>query len=170
MKHTLRTLLFASLAAPAFAYSAALNVDIYAVDSDGVGDKLGQIRVHETEHGTVFTPDLSGLEPGAHGFHVHEHPSCEPKDGKAAGAAGSHYDPKGHGNHAPPWSEGHLGDLPALYVSEDGKATQPVLAPKIKPEDLKGRALMLHEGGDNYSDLPKPLGGGGSRVACGEIK
>lgn len=28
---------------------------------------------------------------------------------------------------------------------------------------------MVHEGGDNYSDDPKPLGGGGARVACGVV-
>jgi Cu-Zn family superoxide dismutase len=28
---------------------------------------------------------------------------------------------------------------------------------------------MIHEGGDNYSDEPAPLGGGGARIACGVI-
>jgi Cu-Zn family superoxide dismutase len=29
---------------------------------------------------------------------------------------------------------------------------------------------MIHAGGDNYSDTPKPLGGGGERIACGVVK
>jgi Cu-Zn family superoxide dismutase len=29
---------------------------------------------------------------------------------------------------------------------------------------------MVHAGGDNYSDQPKPLGGGGDRIACGLIR
>jgi Cu-Zn family superoxide dismutase len=29
---------------------------------------------------------------------------------------------------------------------------------------------MVHTGGDNYSDTPAPLGGGGARIACGVIK
>jgi Cu-Zn family superoxide dismutase len=41
------------------------------------------------------------------------------------------------------------------------------LAPRLKLSDLKGRALMVHMGGDNYSDKPQALGGGGARVACG---
>jgi len=46
-----------------------------------------------------------------------------------------------------------------------------VLAPRLKRlEELKGHALMVHAGGDNYADQPKPLGGGGARVACGVIK
>jgi Cu-Zn family superoxide dismutase len=29
---------------------------------------------------------------------------------------------------------------------------------------------MIHAGGDNHSDTPAPLGGGGGRMACGVIK
>jgi Cu-Zn family superoxide dismutase len=36
--------------------------------------------------------------------------------------------------------------------------------------DIKGLALMVHQGGDNHSDHPQPLGGGGARVACGVIE
>jgi superoxide dismutase, Cu-Zn family len=28
---------------------------------------------------------------------------------------------------------------------------------------------MIHAGGDNYSDTPAPLDGGGARIACGVI-
>ena len=38
-----------------------------------------------------------------------------------------------------------------------------------KLSDLSGRSLMIHAAGDNYSDDPKPLGGGGARIACGVI-
>jgi len=40
----------------------------------------------------------------------------------------------------------------------------------LKMADLKGRALMIHTGGDNYADQPAPLGGGGVRWACGVIQ
>ena len=52
-------------------------------------------------------------------------------------------------------------------MNSDGMATMPMLAPRLKVSDLKGRSLMIHAGGDNYSDMPAPLGGGGARVACG---
>jgi Cu-Zn family superoxide dismutase len=29
---------------------------------------------------------------------------------------------------------------------------------------------MIHEGSDNYSDEPKPLGGGAGRIACGIVQ
>ena len=94
------------------------------------------------------------------------------KDGKKVlgGAAGGHFDPENTGSHSVPWSEeGHEGDLPTLYVDESGNATQPVFAPELELEDIEGRAIMIHAGGDNYSDSPAKLGGGGERVACGVI-
>src|SRR5690606_37501447 len=75
----------------------------------------------------------------------------------AAGAAGGHYDPQNTGKHGTPWGDGHLGDLPALYVDGEGNAYQPVLAPRLKQEaDIKGRALMVHAGGDNHADHQTP--------------
>jgi Cu-Zn family superoxide dismutase len=37
-------------------------------------------------------------------------------------------------------------------------------------EAVRGHALVIHAGGDNFSDQPAPLGGGGARIACGAIK
>jgi Cu-Zn family superoxide dismutase len=122
----------------------------------------------------LLVPQLTGLTPGLHGFHVHQNPDCAAgmKDNKpmAGLAAGGHYDPAGTGKHEGPSGKGHLGDLPALSVAADGKATQSVLAPRLKTADLKGRSLMIHAGGDNYADVPAALGGGGARAACGVVK
>lgn len=155
--------------------AADLSVELKAVDTKGQGASVGTVQISESPHGVVFTPELHDLEPGLHGFHVHSKPSCDPapKDGQpsAAEAAGGHWDPQNTGKHGLPWGDGHLGDLPALLVTADGKATQPVLAPRIKNvEELKGLSLMVHAGGDNHADHPKPLGGGGARVACGVIE
>lgn len=43
-------------------------------------------------------------------------------------------------------------------------------APRLTVVDARGKALMIHAGGDNYSDEPQPLGGGGGRVACGVVQ
>ncbi len=152
---------------------ADVVVPMNSVTDKGVGDSVGQVTVTESKYGVVFTPTLQGLSPGVHGFHLHENASCQPKekDGKmvAAGAAGAHYDPQATKAHGTPWGEGHLGDLPALYVEANGSASQPVLAPRLKLSNLKGRAIMIHSGGDNHSDQPAALGGGGARVACGVV-
>lgn len=153
---------------------AEVIVPMHLVDEKGVGASVGQVTISESRYGLVFTPALQGLSPGIHGFHLHQNPSCEPaeKDGKpvAAGSAGGHYDPADTHSHGAPWGEGHLGDLPAVYVDANGSATQSVLAPRLKSSDLSGRALIVHAGGDNHSDHPVVLGGGGARIACGTIK
>lgn len=154
---------------------AHITITINAVSADGVGQALGEVVVTETAYGLVFQPNLKGLSGGLHGFHIHENPSCDAKekDGKqtAALAAGGHFDPAKTGKHGTPWGDGHLGDLPALFVDQDGNASNPVLAPRIKSlKDIQGRSLMIHAGGDNHADDPAPLGGGGARAACGVIK
>jgi Cu-Zn family superoxide dismutase len=154
--------------------AADLVVPMNLVNEQGIGKSIGTVTISEGKEGLVFTPKLTDLAPGVHGFHVHQNPDCAAamKDGKMtpALAAGGHYDPASAGKHEGPHGKGHLGDLPALTVGPDGKATVAVTTPRLKMADVKGRSLMIHAGGDNYSDQPAPLGGGGARVACGVIK
>jgi superoxide dismutase, Cu-Zn family len=158
------------LSATPTVFAAELTVPLHLAEKQGAGAALGTVRIVETAHGLAFYPALKGLPPGLHGFHIHEKPSCAPaeKDGvmTPAEAAGGHLDPKGTKKHGEPWGDGHLGDLPALYVAADGTATSPVLGPRLKLADVKQRALMVHAGGDNHADHPAPLGGGGARVGC----
>ncbi len=106
--------------------SADTVVKLSLVDEKGVGADVGTITISESRYGLVFTPDLRGMPPGLHGFHVHENPSCEPKekDGKmvAALAAGGHLDPAKTGRHDTPWGDGHLGDLPPQRSRCSGRA------------------------------------------------
>ncbi|AJC49507.1 superoxide dismutase family protein [Allofrancisella guangzhouensis] len=118
--------------------------------------------------GMIFTPYLYNLPASStHGFHIHINPSC---GGKGL-AAGGHWDPDNTGKHLGPYNDkGHKGDLPKLIVKPDGTATKPMIAPKLKSlKELEGHSLMIHEGSDNYSDNPEPLGGGGARMWCGII-
>lgn len=157
------------------AQAAGEKVEMNLVTPEGIGDSVGAVTINETDKGLEFVPDLQTLPPGEHGFHIHAKGSCEPalKEGKpsAAEAAGGHLDPENTGKHLGPEGAGHLGDLPVLVVNNDGKATQPVTAPRLKKHDeVKGKALMIHVNGDNMSDRPEPLGGGGARYACGVIE
>lgn len=159
------------------ASSAALAEDVKMsfLTPEGVGKSAGTITLKDTKAGLQFTPHLKGLPPGERGFHVHEKGSCDPGmvNGKTApgGGAGGHLDPKGTKAHKGPMAtDGHQGDLPFITVAADGSATKTVVAPHLKLADVKGRALMIHAGGDNYSDKPEPLGGGGARLVCGVVK
>ncbi len=168
----MKTVLTSLIMAMAASGVSAKTIDM--VDAR-TGEAAGTVVIENTEYGLVLTPSLTGLQPGGHGFHIHENPSCASavKNGNTvpAGAAGSHYDPHGTDNHGYPWSDAaHLGDLPLLYVNGEGDARHPVLAPRLTVDKVTGRALMVHEEGDNYADEPAKLGGGGPRVLCGIIR
>lgn len=160
------------LTLPALADHA--NVSMNKIDAKGVGASIGSIEFMDTPKGLTIMTDLKDLTAGQHGFHVHEIASCDAKDkdGKpvAGLAAGGHYDPASTKLHAGPQGAGHLGDLPPLTVAADGTSKETLTATRIKVADLKGRSIMVHEAGDNFADQPKPLGGGGARVACGVVK
>lgn len=164
------TLLLSSLPATA----AEKVVAVRAISEAGVGKIIGIIKLTDSEQGLLITPDLAELPPGERGFHIHENPSCATleKDGKkvAGLGAGGHYDPAHSGKHEGPIGAGHSGDLPALVVAADGTASKAVIAPRLRIIDVVDRAVIIHAGSDNYSDDPKPLGGGGARVACGIIE
>lgn len=153
---------------------ANVSVTMNQIDAQGVGKPIGEISLSDSPNGLILTPDLAHLEPGPHGFHIHEKGSCAAleKDGKmvAGLAAGGHFDPRHSEKHEGPVGHGHQGDLAVLEVNADGRATQTMTLPRLKLADIKGRSVIIHEGGDNFSDQPKPLGGGGGRIACGLIQ
>jgi superoxide dismutase, Cu-Zn family len=150
------------------------RVVINEISTTGVGTEIGTLTLRDTDGGLAITANLADLEPGDHGLHVHQNPNCAPagKDGKmmAGETAGAHFDPTKSGKHRGPAGNGHKGDLPVLSVAADGTATGTVVAPQLKVADVMRRSIIIHEGGDNFSDKPKPNGGGGNRVACGIVQ
>lgn len=161
-KLSITTLLTALITLPCY---ASHRITMMEVSKGGTGKTVGTITLKDTRYGLLITPHLQSIAPGIHGFHIHQVPDCS----NHGLAAGGHWDPTKSGKHLGPYGNGHLGDLPALYVALDGSATLPIVAPRLKLINIKKRALILHENGDNYSDIPKKLGGGGSRMLCGTL-
>lgn len=171
-----------TLLGTALAFSATaeeVTVDMHAVSDQGVGEKIGTVRLFDGDGGMVIDADLTELSPGPHGFHLHENPSCEPARNDegmmaAAMAAGGHYDPENTGKHMGPSGRGHKGDLPVIQVLATEDGAEPFkrveVAPALTVAEARGHALVIHAQGDNYSDEPKPLGGGGARIACGVLQ
>lgn len=168
---TLAVSLYLGPAARAADPAATMN----KVNAEGVGDAIGTVAVTMSPAGAVLKLDLKGLPPGPHGLHLHDNGACGPTVANGtpvpAGAAGGHWDSAHTGKHEGPMGQGHIGDLPVLEVAADGSAAVSLTAPHIKDlETVRGHALVIHAGGDNFSDQPAPLGGGGLRIACGVIK
>jgi superoxide dismutase, Cu-Zn family len=150
-----------------------ITITMFRIDAKGVGAEIGTMMLMDSRGGLRIVPALSSLPPGPHGFHLHENPDCGPamKDGKmqAGMAAGPHFDPNATGKHQGPQGDGHKGDLPVLVVDAKGNASETMHALRLSVSSVKGRAFVIHEGGDNFADQPKPLGGGSARIACGTV-
>jgi len=155
------------------AFADQTRIRVTLITPDGIGATIGTIRAVDTKQGLRLTPLLKSLSPGEHGIQIHENGDCGPGEISgtmaAGGAAGGHFDPDHTGGHEGATGTGHLGDLPLLTVGADGIARTPITALRLKLGQIKGRTIVIHAGGDNYSDQPEPLGGGGARVACGVI-
>lgn len=157
------------------AHSADLAATMTLTSAVQIAKPIGKVRISAGREGAVIRLDLRDLPPGPHGFHIHEGGSCA--DGPnakgemiAAGAAGPHWDPHKTAAHLGPEGHGHMADLPRIDAAADGRAKGELRAPRITDvAALKGHAIIIHAGGDTYSDTPEPLGGGGARLACGVL-
>ncbi len=114
---------------------------------------------------------LTGLPPGAHGFHIHEKGDCSAPDGMSAGG---HFNPTGHAHGGPMSNERHVGDLGNITADANGKAelqltisTSEVDVSKMGPGSIVGKGLIVHADPDDYKT--QPTGNAGKRLACGVI-
>lgn len=136
------------------------------MDQEG---QIGMVEIFETADGLLLRANASGLEPGWHGFHIHETGICE---GDFT-SAGGHYAPDGSGHGFFTESGGHAGDLPNIYAESEGEAradfhtTRVTLDGETAPlMDDDGSAIVIHAEADTYESEA----GAGGRVACGVIE
>ena len=132
------------------------------------GTDAGMVTLSEDANGVTVKIEVAGLEPGAHGLHLHTVGRC---DGPKFESAGPHWNPTGkqHGRDNPQGA--HLGDLANLDVGTDGRgsATFLVSGTTLKGAtnpliDLDGAALVVHAKADDYKT--DPSGSSGDRIAC----
>lgn len=156
-----------------YAVADEIKIPVNQVNPDGIGKEIGEIAFVDVPDGVEILVDLNSLPSGEHGMHIHQNPSCAPaeQDGKmvAALGAGGHWDPADSKHHLGPGKDGHKGDLPFITANAQGLAKQKLAVKGLTTKELRGHSVMIHAGGDTYTDTP-PLGGGGARIACGVIK
>ena len=119
---------------------------------------------------TLIKGTITGLQPGEHGFHIHEFGDMS----KGCESMGSHYNPDGvdHGH----LGDGHVGDLGNIEADKTGKAEFSIRADRVEligDRSVVGRGIVIHadkddlgKGGDEESIK---TGNAGDRLACGVI-
>ena len=156
-----------------FLSSTAHAVEEYKVDMKNLttGKSVGYVTVTPAQYGVVFTPHLKGLDAGLHGFHVHANPSCGTSkvNGKNSwwSGRGALWPWQNKQTQHPLVNRRSQGRPTCALCRSKWKRASARTSPKLTMDDLKGRSLMIHVGGDNHSDHPAPLGGGGGRIVCG---
>lgn len=133
------------------------------------GSKVqGALRFTQVGDRVRITGEVSGHQPGARGFHIHEKGDCS--DPKAM-STGGHYNPARVRHGA--MGAGHAGDLGNLVFNEQGRATVNMTVSGISvsrdaPNGIIGRAVIVHAATDDLKT--DPTGNAGGRVACGVIQ
>lgn len=150
-------------------------------------NSLGTVEFRQAEGSLELTVRASGLTPGFHGLHVHGIGKCEPNspDPKDPAKVGNFNSAGGHLDGAGKSHPDHAGDLPWLYVAQDGTASLTARTDRLRREqltDADGASLIIHEKPDNAANIPtryapggpdqesKNAGDSGSRVGCAVIK
>ncbi|MBN8465760.1 superoxide dismutase family protein [Corallococcus exiguus] len=141
---------------------------VKATLKDAQGKDVGEVTMEQAPKGVLVRGTLMNLPAGEHAFHIHETGKCEAPEFKTAGG---HFNPtkKQHGALSPKGQ--HAGDLPNLYVAQDGKVQFDVFLADLKVKSLldkDGSAVMVHAKLDDYHT--DPTGDAGGRIACGVVE
>ena len=153
-------------AAPAWAQEGEVRPnDLGATGAllNAEGQQLGNVSAATSpEGGTLLTGNARGFPAGVLAVHLHETGLCEGPDFETAGGH------LGEGAHGFLTVGGpHAGDLPNVFVQEDGMLVFDAYAPEVDETmllDEDGTALIVHAGRDDY--FTQPSGGSGARIAC----
>ena len=127
----------------------------------------GTVSFTEASDGLKIRATITGLKPGAHGFHIHEAGDCSAPD---ASSAKGHFNPmaKTHAHYAE--AAHHGGDLPNLMANAKGEANFDYTATDLTlsgSNGVVGRSVVVHTDPDDYKS--QPAGNSGARIACGVI-
>lgn len=136
-----------------------------------VGNVQGTVTffVGETDQEMQVSVELQGLEPGLHGFHIHEVGDCSADD---ASSAGGHFNPYNAPHGSPVAPEHHVGDMGNIEADGDGRVSSSELSfPGLAfsgPASILQKAVVIHSNEDDLTS--QPSGDAGERLGCGVIE
>lgn len=155
-------------------HESAAPLKALAVLRPTADDKInGIVTFTEVADGVRVDANISGLNPGKHGFHVHQFGDCSSADGSAAAAsaAGDHFDPATNQHGAPDATDRHAGDMGNIEADASGVAKLNYIDHTLSLVDgeksIIGRAVIVHAKADDLKS--QPSGEAGGRIACGVI-
>ncbi|KAH8300632.1 hypothetical protein KR018_000089, partial [Drosophila ironensis] len=150
---------------------ALINTTGSVVDRTPIQGVVRFTSITNEAPGVVVDGVVDGLEPGQHGFHIHE---CGDTSAGCS-SVGGHYNPRQspHGGQTAGEDERHAGDLGNIRADESGRATFRFVDPILEMMDIVGRSVVitanpddLGQGGNQQSLID---GNSGERIACGII-
>jgi Cu-Zn family superoxide dismutase len=156
------------------------------------GQDAGTVALTQFPAGVLIRGELTDLPPGWHAIHVHEKGVCE----GTFESAGGHLSAPGEG-HGLDQPRHHAGDLPNIWVGNDGTAKFEMVATRfalgdarvagagqaanasgstngaaagaaIQALDSDGAAIVVHSHRDDYRS--DPAGDSHERIACGVLR
>ncbi|MEV6100364.1 superoxide dismutase family protein [Nocardia sp. NPDC051981] len=148
---------------------------------DPSGGTVGTATIAKVGNHLQITVEAHGLKPGFHGLHVHQVGKCEPNStAPAGGAPGDFLSAGGHLQVGDQNTHPASGDLTSLEVLKDGTAKLVTTTDAFTLDEVKGKALIIHAGADNFGNIPTryapapdadtlATGDAGARVACGVV-
>jgi len=157
----------AAAAAPHSAEAHKNTLAVAVVHGLGEHKVKGKVTFTQKADGVEIVAELTGLQPGEHGFHVHEFGDCSMADGKCAGG---HFNPTGMPHGSPDSEKRHVGDFGNIKADSTGKATYKRLDTMIAlngPNSVIGRSVIVHAKADDLKT--QPSGDAGDRIGCGTI-
>ncbi|QQP95125.1 superoxide dismutase family protein [Lysobacter enzymogenes] len=131
----------------------------------------GKLTLRPMGDGVHLTGEIGGLTPNStHAIHIHEKGDCSAAD---ATSAGGHFNPAAQPHGQVDHGAHHAGDMDNLVANADGVAKVDAHASGVTlgggaPNDVAGRAVIVHASPDDYKT--QPTGNAGARLACGVIK
>lgn len=132
----------------------------HIIGNSEIHNLAGDVFAYPFLEGSLLVADVEGIPfSGFYGFHIHQHGPCVPEEGYTGFYdVGGHYTPQEQPH---PY---HAGDLPVL-MAYYGHAYMVVYTDRFKPEEILGRAMIIHEWPDDYKT--QPTGGAGHPIGCG---
>lgn len=146
------------------------NIEVvkFKMEPKSDSEVQGEVTFTEQDGQVTLEASFTGLTPGEHAIHIHEKADCSAPDGTSTGG---HWNPTNepHGK----WgaAEGyHKGDIGNFEADADGNGSlifttdQWCLGCDDPNKNLIGKAVIVHQGVDDF--VTQPTGAAGGRISC----